>query len=131
MRPKTIATALAESVYHRTAELREVGGFETAVQMRVYLADFRARFHDVRPAHAAWAPLYDPDDYSESQALTRRLLDRQAPTASSTGPCAIRMASAWPASARRWCARARRRPLRVSLGRTPRSDDSQALTVYT
>jgi len=29
----------------------------------------------VRPAHAAWAPLYDPGDYSASQALTRRLLD--------------------------------------------------------
>ena len=71
---RTIATALAESVYHRTAELREVGGFETAVQMRVYLADFRARFHDLRPANAAWTPLYDPDDYSESQALARQLL---------------------------------------------------------
>jgi len=71
---RAIATALAESVYHRTAELREVGGFETAVQMRVYLADFRARFHDVRPANRAWVPLYDPDDYSEPQALARQLL---------------------------------------------------------
>jgi hypothetical protein len=71
---RTITTALAESVYHRTAELREVGGFDTAVQMRVYLADFRARFHDVRPPSRAWMPLYDPDDYSESQALARQLL---------------------------------------------------------
>ena len=71
---RSIATALAESVYHRAAELREVGGFETAVQMRVYLADFRARFHDLRPANQAWMPLYDPDDYSESQALARQLL---------------------------------------------------------
>jgi hypothetical protein len=71
---RAIATALAESVYHRTAELREVGGFETAVQMRVYLADFRARFHDVRSANRSWVPLYDPDDYSEPQALARQLL---------------------------------------------------------
>ena len=70
-----IATALAESVYHRTAELREVGGFETAVQMRVYLADFRGRFHDLRPVNPGWARLYDPDDYSESQALGRQLLN--------------------------------------------------------
>jgi hypothetical protein len=70
----TIGTALAESVYHRTAELREVGAFDTTVQMRVYLADFRARFHDLRPANRAWTPLYDPDDYSESQAFTRKLL---------------------------------------------------------
>lgn len=71
---RTLATALAESVYHRTAELREVGGFETSVQMRVYIADFRARFHDLRPAHRTWTPLYDPDDYSESQAFARQLL---------------------------------------------------------
>jgi hypothetical protein len=71
---RTIGTAIAESVYHRTAELREVGGFETAVQMRVYVADFRGRFHDLRPANADWTPLYDPDDYGESQALARRLL---------------------------------------------------------
>jgi hypothetical protein len=72
---RSITTALAESVYHRTAELREVGGFETAVQMRLYLADFRARFHDLRPADPAWAHLYDPDDYGASQAFARRLLD--------------------------------------------------------
>lgn len=71
---RSIETALAESVYHRTAELREVGGYETAVQMRVYLADFRARFHDVRPPSRAWAPLYDPDSYGESQSLARSLL---------------------------------------------------------
>jgi hypothetical protein len=75
---RSIATALAESVHHRTAELREVGGFETAVQMRVYLADFRARFHDLRPTNRAWAPLYDPDDYGESQALARQLLQAGA-----------------------------------------------------
>ena len=99
--------------------------------MRVYLADFRARFHDVRPAHAAWAPLYDPDDYSASQVLTRRLLD-----AGSNGvvyrsvrdPGGECLACFRPALVRQ---RARRRPLRVSLGRASRSGDSEALTVYT
>jgi hypothetical protein len=70
---RAMTTALAESVHHRTAELREIGFFETAVQMRVYLADFRAHFHDLRPRHRAWEPLYDPDDYAESQALGRQL----------------------------------------------------------
>ena len=70
----TMATAVAESVYHRTAELTEVGGYETVMQMRVYLADFRARFHDVRPPNRAWLPLYDPDDYGVSQKLGRQLL---------------------------------------------------------
>jgi len=72
---RTIATAIAESVHRRTQELREVGPFETRVQMRVYLADFRARFHDVRPRKRAWTALYDPDDYSASQAFGRRLLE--------------------------------------------------------
>jgi hypothetical protein len=72
---RTITTALAESVYHRTAELKEIGGFETVVHMRVYLADFRARFDDLRPDNPAWASLYDPDDYGASQAFARRLLD--------------------------------------------------------
>jgi RES domain len=72
---RTIETALEESIYHRTAELREVGAFETRVQMRVYLADFSARFHDIRTPRRAWAALHDPDDYSASQAFAQHLLD--------------------------------------------------------
>jgi hypothetical protein len=68
-------TAHAEAVYHRTAELKEIGVFETRVQMRLYLADFDARFHDVRPDIPANAPLHDPNSYSASQAFARELLD--------------------------------------------------------
>jgi hypothetical protein len=71
---RTLPTALAESIHHRTAELREVGGFETRVEMRVYVADFRAKFHDIRTADGPARALYDPDDYSVSQAFGRRLL---------------------------------------------------------
>jgi hypothetical protein len=70
-----IETALEESIFHRTAELREVGAFETRVQMRVYLADFSARFHDIRAPRRAWQPLYDPADYSASQVFGRALLE--------------------------------------------------------
>jgi len=72
---RTISTALAESVFRRTQELVEVGSFETRVEMRVYLADFRARFHDLRPRRKAWAALYDAEDYAPGQALARQLLD--------------------------------------------------------
>ena len=73
---KGIDTALPESIYHRTQELREVGGFETRVQMRVYLADFSARLTDVRQrAHGAARSLYDPDSYAASQAFAQRVLD--------------------------------------------------------
>jgi hypothetical protein len=67
-----IDTALAESIYHRTEELREIGAFETRVQMRVYLADFAARFHDIRGAAGA---LYDPRSYAVSQRFGRRVLE--------------------------------------------------------
>ncbi len=72
---RALGTALAESAFRRTQELREVGTFETRVEMRVYLADFRARFHDVRANKRAWSALYDPDDYTAGQALGRALLE--------------------------------------------------------
>jgi hypothetical protein len=79
---RTIGTALAESIHHRTAELREVGAFETRVEMRVYLADFAARFHDIRKPGSdrrtgskVWRDLYDPDDYGVSQRFGQQLLD--------------------------------------------------------
>ncbi len=71
---RTIDTALAESIYHRTTELREVGAFETRVEMRVYLADFNARFTDVRSRNTprSW---YDPASYVASQQLGRTILE--------------------------------------------------------
>ena len=70
---RTIDTALAESIYHRSREVAEVGGVGTRMQMRVYLSDFTARFHDVRSSTAP-AALYDPDDYTDSQRFARQLL---------------------------------------------------------
>ena len=71
---RTVTTALAEAVHHRTAELAEVGQFDTRMQLRLYHADFSAEFHDVRAAFRAFAPLYRPTDYSASQELARTLL---------------------------------------------------------
>jgi hypothetical protein len=75
---RTVDTALRESIYHRTQELREVGAFETRVEMRVYLADFSARFHDIRKPRRAWDALYNPDDYQASQQFGTALLDAGA-----------------------------------------------------
>ena len=72
---RTLATALAESMFHRTAELAEVGQFDTRMQLRLYRADFTARFHDVREHDRAFGPVYRPDDYTASQALARTLLE--------------------------------------------------------
>jgi hypothetical protein len=70
---RSIETALAESIYHRSRELAEVGAFESRLQMRVYLSDFSTRFHDLRGASAP-VELYDPLDYTISQRFARQLL---------------------------------------------------------
>jgi hypothetical protein len=70
---RTVETALVESIYQRTREVAEVGSYDTRMQMRVYLADFAAQFHDIRTA-AGTAPLYDPDDYTASQRFAREHL---------------------------------------------------------
>jgi len=70
---RSVEIALAESVYHRTQELVEVGHFDTRVQMRLYHADFASTFHDVR-ARPLDDPLYHPIAYDQSQAFVRELL---------------------------------------------------------
>lgn len=67
-------TAHAEVVYHRGRELAEIGVFETKLQMRLYLADFNAAFHDVRANTPENRRLYDPVNYQASQDFARRLL---------------------------------------------------------
>ncbi len=68
-------TAHAEVVYHRTKELAEVGVFETRVQSRLYLADFDATFHNLRPDTPANRPYHDPDSYVASQAIAKELME--------------------------------------------------------
>jgi hypothetical protein len=72
---RTVTTALAESVFHRSAEIAEVGQFETRMQLRLYHADFAADFHDIRGAGRGFAQLHLPDSYDRSQAFARALLD--------------------------------------------------------
>ena len=66
--------AHAEVVYHRTAELAEIGVLETRIEMRLYRADFHAEFHDVRGDAPENAVYHDATSYTASQALGRELL---------------------------------------------------------
>jgi hypothetical protein len=66
-------TAIVESVYHRTRELVEVGALETRMQMRLYHADFRTDFHDIRRARREYGDIYNPDSYDASQRFARAL----------------------------------------------------------
>lgn len=70
----TLETALAETIHHRTAELAEVGIFETRVEMRQYLADFDSEFHDIRTHNPEYDPLYTPASYENSQNFAAGLL---------------------------------------------------------
>ena len=70
---RSLETALAESIHHRSREIAEVGAVEARLQVRVYLADVSTQFHDVRGAGAD-PGLYDPDDYTVSQRFARQLL---------------------------------------------------------
>ena len=71
----TLETTHEEVIYHRTAELAEIGVFETRVQVRLYLANFDTTFHDARAKTAANAPYQGPTSYTASQALGRELLE--------------------------------------------------------
>jgi hypothetical protein len=73
---RTLETALAESTYHRTREIAEVGSLDTRMEMRLYHADFRAAFHDIRPRRPQHATLYDRDSYVDSQRFGQALLDQ-------------------------------------------------------
>jgi len=71
---RDIETAHAEVAYHRTAELAEIGVFETRLEMRLYLAGFDCAFHDLRAEIPAHVPLRHPASYTASQAFARELL---------------------------------------------------------
>jgi hypothetical protein len=66
---RSLDTAHAEIIHHRTRELEEIGVRDARVEMRDYLADMDAEFHDIRGDDDAFAPLYDPDSYDASQAF--------------------------------------------------------------
>jgi RES domain-containing protein len=75
---RSITTAHAEVIYHRTEELEEIGVFDTFVQVRAYLADFHALFVDIRERKAAFERFYDPHSYAASQTFARGLLSSGA-----------------------------------------------------
>ena len=93
---RTVDTALAESIFRR-ARAGGVGGYETRMQMRVYLADFSARFHDIRDAQARGRSTI-PTTTARRSAGARCCTTGR--TASSIAACASRTASASPASVR-------------------------------
>ena len=73
---RSLQTAHAEVIHHRTIELEEIGVLDARLQMREYLADMDAAFHDIRGNDPAFAPLHDPDSYIAPQMFAQSLRDR-------------------------------------------------------
>jgi len=68
-----VATSQAEVGFHKSVQLAEIGRFHDSVTYDDYVADFSARFHDLRRQRRFRAYL-NPRSYVRSQALAERLL---------------------------------------------------------
>lgn len=68
-----LATAIAETRFHREAFLRASNEKAIDLDMRVYVADLNCELHDVRDWEAKWPSIYDPSSYSAGQSLGRSL----------------------------------------------------------
>jgi hypothetical protein len=69
-----LKTAQAEVTFHKSVELAEVSWFEEEITCDDYLADFSAKFHDLRD-YTRFAACLAPESYMASQDLARQLLD--------------------------------------------------------
>ena len=67
------ATAVAETRHHHGKFLAATAQGPMHLPMRLYHVAVDARLHDLRPAGAVDAAVYDPVDYSAAQALGGRL----------------------------------------------------------
>jgi hypothetical protein len=68
-----LATSVAETCYHREVFLRATREGPMEIDMRSYLADVTAWFHDIRGRGAQMPDIYDPGSYVASQAFGRSL----------------------------------------------------------
>jgi len=69
---RSLNTAVAESRYHRERFLMRTKEEPIELDMRTYLADLAGDLHDIR-GRKDFAPVYNSNDYSASQALGREL----------------------------------------------------------
>jgi hypothetical protein len=69
----SLDTSIAETRYHREVFLRATREGPLEFDMRTYLCDVNASFHDIRGQRDQMADIYDPDSYVASQKLAREL----------------------------------------------------------
>jgi hypothetical protein len=69
----SLATSVAETRYHRENFLRATHEGPIELDMRSYLGDVTAVFHDIRGKRDRMPDIYDPCSYAASQKLGRAL----------------------------------------------------------
>ena len=69
----SLDTSIAETRYHREIFLRATRQRPLELDMRTYLCDVSASFHDIRGKRDRMPDIYDPDSYAASQKFARSL----------------------------------------------------------
>jgi|SRR6185437_4330458 len=69
----SLDTSIAETRFHREVFLGATHQEATEIDMRSYLCDIVADFHDIRGKREQLAAIYDPDSYAASQKFGRAL----------------------------------------------------------
>jgi len=69
----SLDTSIAETRFHREVFLRATHERAMELDMRTYLCDVVADFHDIRGRRDEMADIYDPDSYVASQKFARAL----------------------------------------------------------
>jgi len=69
----SLDTSIAETRYHREVFLRATHESPMEIDMRSYLCDVSASFHDIRGKRDEMPEIYDPDSYVASQKFARGL----------------------------------------------------------
>lgn len=70
---RELETAMAETTYHREQFLQATRQQRMELDMRVYLLDCVAAFHDLRGGQRRFPAVYDKDHYGAGQKLAARL----------------------------------------------------------
>jgi hypothetical protein len=69
----SLDTSIAETRFHREVFLRATHESPMELDMRTYLCDVSASFHDIRGKREQMQGIYDPDSYVASQKFARAL----------------------------------------------------------
>jgi hypothetical protein len=72
---RTVATAIAETVFHRARFLAATEEPPIEIDLRAYASNIAAEFHDIRGEQPTLAAIYDPDPahYGAAQSFARDL----------------------------------------------------------